>query len=472
MCDGDDVAEPAEELDPGDLEAPAGAGHRGQQDEGDPDRRQEGEHLPGFDLLGPEEQHDQGGQRHGEDVHRAGDVAEDAVPEAEPGGLLQWPVSEVRVADEGEGAEAPAVLLADEGGQAGGRHALGDQRGHVAGGPAGAGEGEAGVEVLAVVDLGEAADPGQCGAAVEGVGAAADGAVLGVPGGLDPAVEDLLGGSGGPFEPGHVGVGVEALRALDDADLGVVEVGHQVVQEVGAGAEVGVEDGDDLAGAFGQAVVEVAGLLEAAAVGAGAVLEAVGLGESAHLGAVGVVEDEDGEFAGPADGGGVAVGVVEDGQRFAGGGQQEVHAGVAGGLPGAHQQVVRVAGVAAGALAVGEREQPGGGVEHGEQEERPEQRLAEGEQAEGGGGSRVGEGGAEQHPAALRAEVPVELLVVGRAGQSEVGVRGCRARTGVGCGHGGAMAYGHAEMAPWAADGTWPFAPSLSHWPRPIMNEV
>ncbi len=57
-----------------------------------------------------------------------------------------------------------------------------------------------------------------------------------IPRGLDPAIEEFLGGPGAALQPAHALGGVEELRRLHDADVRVVEVRRQLVHEVRARA--------------------------------------------------------------------------------------------------------------------------------------------------------------------------------------------------------------------------------------------
>ncbi len=368
--------------------------------------------MPGPDQVRVAEHHHQRRQGSGEGVHGRRQVADDPLVEAQPHAPGRAHPAQYGRAEQVEVAHRPPVLLVDEGGDPVGRGALGDQDRYVERAESLLVEGESGVQVLAVVEPGEAAGQVQRGAPVDGVAAAADGGVAGVPGRLDPPEEPLLGGARGALDPAHGPVGVEALRALHDADGGIGQVRHEMAQEVRPGCEVRVEDGDELGAAQGQRVVEVPGLLQVPAVGAHDVLVAVTGGQRGDFGPVGVVQDPHGQrFGGPVEGRHGAVGVVQDGQRLPAGRQVQVDAGRVRRLPCADEYLVGLPGEPALAQAVDAGERQGHDVEPEDGEEGPQGGCPQGEGEHGRRREDEGERGGDQDPAALRTEVPVELFV-------------------------------------------------------------
>src|SRR5262249_23750622 len=137
---------------------------------------------------------------------------------------------------------------------------------------------------------------------------------------------------------------IEVLRCLDDADLGVNEVRHGLVQEVGAGCEVGVEDDDELTAANVQGVVQVAGLLQPAPVGPHNVPEPVAEGQVAHRLAGRVIEHVDRLDATPGYAADVVEGVVEYVQWLAAARQEHVDRRLEGHPPPAHPRLVLIQG--------------------------------------------------------------------------------------------------------------------------------
>ena len=221
---------------------------------------------------------------------------------------------------------APAGLLVGQRREVGGRHALGQAEGQVAGLVSGPPQLHPGVHVLTDRHLREAARGHHGGAAVDQVGARADRRLVTVPGRLDEPEEDLLEGPGIALDVGERPVGdVEVLCRLDDADLGVREVGHGLVEELWAHREIGVDDRDEVPVADAEGVGEIAGLLHLARVGAHDVPEAVLLGQVAHLLPGRIIEDVDGLGPRPAHLAHVTEGVVQHRQRLAAAGQEHVH---------------------------------------------------------------------------------------------------------------------------------------------------
>ena len=107
--------------------------------------------------------------------------------------------------------------------------------------------------------------------------------------------------------------------------FGSAEVGHGLVEELRAHREIGVDDGDELSGADGEGMGEVASLLHLTRVRAHDVREAVPACEVAHLLPGGIVEHVDGLGAAPGHPAHVLEGVVQHGQRLAAAGQEHVH---------------------------------------------------------------------------------------------------------------------------------------------------
>ncbi len=373
--------------------------------------------MPGPDLLRVPEHHHQRRQWRDEDVHGGGEVADDALVEAEPHPPGRADPLELGRAEQVQIAHRPAVLLVDVRGEVVGRGALGDQHRDVQRPVALGVQAEPGEEVLAVVEPGEPAGPVDRDPPVDGVAAAADGGVTGVAGGLDPAEEPLLRGTGGALDPAHRLVGVEALRALDDADPRVGEVRDEVAQEVGPGREVRVEDGDELTGAERERVVEVAGLLEVPPVGPHHVPVPVRGRQVGDLGPVGVVEHPDGQRTGPVDLGHRPVGVLQDVQRLAAGRQVEVDGRQFLRRPRVHQHLVGLPGEPPLPQAVdrGQRQRDDIESQHGE--EHPQRWRPQREREHRPGGENERRRTRDQHPPPLRPEVPVELLVVRRLRQ-------------------------------------------------------
>ena len=118
---------------------------------------------------------------------------------------------------------------------------------------------------------------------------------------------------------------VEVLCRLDDADLGVGEVRHGLVEELRAHREIGVDDGDEVPVADAEGVGEVAGLLHLTRVGAHDVPEAVLVRQVADFLPGRVIEHVHGLAAAPVHRAHVAEGVVQHRQRLAAAGQEHVH---------------------------------------------------------------------------------------------------------------------------------------------------
>jgi len=257
------------------------------------------EHRPGGDderqvvhrrdALGYDPQHDERRREPGEDGDASGDVVEESGPEARPHRDRQSRVVEAAVGEQRHRARAPAVLLAHEPRHPVGAQSPGEEHWDVAKPEPALEHRDAGVDVLTVADLREPARGLERCAPVQRVGAHADRRADAVPRRLHPPVEELLHRSGAAFEPGARRARVEVLRALDDADARVLEVGRKLAQHVGHRAEVGVQDEDEVAVRPTVAVREVAGLLHPTAVGTADVGEAELLGERADLGPAGVV---------------------------------------------------------------------------------------------------------------------------------------------------------------------------------------
>ncbi len=187
----------------------------------------------------------------------------------------------------------PAHALADEGLDRLRRHAEGQRLRVVDRLPALGVQPDRGVQVLGHGAGGEAADLVQRRAAHDGAAAAEEGCIPGVLAALDDAEEQRLLG---PHRTLAVGVAVlvgveveEVLRRLHEGHARVVEVAQRAREEVAPRRVVAVEEGDQLALAVLQRVVEVAGL-GVQVVGAGQVAAAEFAGQRRHLGPAAVVE--------------------------------------------------------------------------------------------------------------------------------------------------------------------------------------
>jgi hypothetical protein len=103
------------------------------------------------------------------------------------------------------------------------------------------------VNILAVLDLGESTAQPECATPVDRACSHTDRCVAAVPGGLNPAIKQNLGCAGSKLHPVHSRMGIEVLWALNDCDVLLGCVRHQLEEVVGSGDEVGVEDGDEVA---------------------------------------------------------------------------------------------------------------------------------------------------------------------------------------------------------------------------------
>ena len=112
-----------------------------------------------------------------------------------------------------------------------------------------------------------------------------------VPRRQDPAVEQLLGSARGALNPVQILAAVEVLRALHDADGRVIHIRHQVPQEIGPRAEVGVQNDDVVARRAGERVLKVAGFLQVAPIRAHDVVKPELRGQFPDLAAIAVVEN-------------------------------------------------------------------------------------------------------------------------------------------------------------------------------------
>src|SRR6266568_909295 len=99
---------------------------------------------------------------------------------------------------------------------------------------------------------------------------------MAVPGRLDEPEEDLLEGTGIALDVGERWIGdVEILCGLDDADLGIGEVWHGLVEKFRTHGKIGVNYRDEVSVADAKGMQEVAGLLQLAWVGSHDVPEVV-----------------------------------------------------------------------------------------------------------------------------------------------------------------------------------------------------
>ena len=171
---------------------------------------------------------------------------------------------------------APAGLLIGQGREVGQAPPPWPGRGEGSGSRSRPTQFHAGVDVLADRHPREAARGHDRRAAVNQVRARADRRLVAVPGRLDEPEEDLLEGPRIALDVGKRSVAdIEVLGGLDDADLGIGEVGHGFVEELPAHREIGVNDRDEVSGADVEGVGEVAGLLHLARVWAHDVPEVV-----------------------------------------------------------------------------------------------------------------------------------------------------------------------------------------------------
>src|SRR5262245_42284931 len=98
---------------------------------------------------------------------------------------------------------------------------------------------------------------------VDGAGTYADGTVPALPGDLDRAVEQLLHRPGPTLDPVLLVQQPEVLRRLDDSDHRIgLQVRKQLVEQIRARSEVGVEDEDVLPKGLMEPEQEIPGLLE------------------------------------------------------------------------------------------------------------------------------------------------------------------------------------------------------------------
>ena len=105
---------------------------------------------------------------------------------------------------------------------------------------------------------------------------------------------------------------------------GIAEVGHGLVEELGPHGEIGVDHRDVFSIADGEGVQQVAGLLHVTRVRADDVTEAVPLSEVPYLFTDGVIEHVDGLGSAPLHFADVLEGVVQQGQRLAAAGQEDI----------------------------------------------------------------------------------------------------------------------------------------------------
>src|ERR1017187_7862179 len=121
-------------------------------------------------------------------------------------------------------------------------------------------------------------------AAVNQIRACADRRLVAVPGRLDEPEEDLLESSRIALDVGERSVAyIEVLGCLDDANLGVGEVRHGLMEELLAHCEIGINDGDEVPSADVKGVDEVASLLHLTWVRAHDVPEVVLVRQVPHL---------------------------------------------------------------------------------------------------------------------------------------------------------------------------------------------
>lgn len=185
------------------------------------------------------------------------------------------------------------------------------------------------VNILREANLGRATHIDQSRAAVQRIAADADAGAPSITVDLHHAVKQLLRGTRPLLDPRLLVRDAKELGALHNGNLVVVEVlDNQLVEEVGPGAKVGVENGKVVAVGARKGPTQVARLLEAGAVVAHQVVEAVALGELLDrlLGAV--VEDVHAQSVGrPVELRDVLPGVVKDLELLGADGQVDVDGG-------------------------------------------------------------------------------------------------------------------------------------------------
>lgn len=118
------------------------------------------------------------------------------------------------------------------------------------------------MNILGMADLSSSSDFDKRFTTVYSIGADADGPTPAIAVDLDNTVEKFLSGGSTLFRPCLLGTGTEELRRLDDGnDLVLVHVGKDVLEEVMAGAEIGVENGKESSFGAREGISQVTGFL-------------------------------------------------------------------------------------------------------------------------------------------------------------------------------------------------------------------
>lgn len=154
------------------------------------------------------------------------------------------------------------------------------------------------MNVLGVADLSSATNLNESLTTVHGITPNADSTTPPVTINLNNTVEEFLSSRPALFNPSLLSTRAKELGGLDNGNiLELVHIHNHVLDEVGAGAEIGIENDEEVAFGLGECIPQVTCLLQVGLVVASDVVESIAFGKALHRVKTAIIEDPHLEIA-------------------------------------------------------------------------------------------------------------------------------------------------------------------------------